>query len=145
MRSSNLDYRDLLSVENELQQMKDFILNQSITWRSVGEKVLTIDGDFTDGTDVDIDIRALIEPVGMATSQVQKIIQGLAENSSHVLMTLKNYDIKEEDIIINSVRRNWIFPIILGTKTKGNYRVNYVIPSQFDIDYSIYLLKIDNN
>ena len=145
MRSSNLDYRDMLSIENELQQMKDFILNQTVTWRSTGAKVLTSDGDFTTGTDVDTDIRALIEPTSTATSEVQKVIQGLAENSSHVLMTLKNYNIKEEDIIIDASRKSWIFPIVLGARTKGNYRVNYVIPNQFNIDYSIYLLKIDNN
>jgi len=145
VRSSNLDYRDMLSIENELQQMKDFILNQTVTWRSTGAKVLTSDGDFTTGTDVDTDIRALIEPTSTATSEVQKVIQGLAENSSHVLMTLKNYNIKEEDIIIDASRKSWIFPIALGARTKGNYRVNYVIPNQFNIDYSIYLLKIDNN
>ena len=135
----------MLSIENELQQMKDFILNQTVTWRSTGAKVLTSDGDFTTGTDVDTDIRALIEPTSTATSEVQKVIQGLAENSSHVLMTLKNYNIKEEDIIIDASRKSWIFPIVLGARTKGNYRVNYVIPNQFSIDYSIYLLKIDNN
>ena len=135
----------MLSIENELQQMKDFILNQTVTWRSTGAKVLTSDGDFTTGTDVDTDIRALIEPTSTATSEVQKVIQGLADNSSHVLMTLKNYNIKEEDIIIDASRKGWIFPIVLGARTKGNYRVNYVIPNQFNIDYSIYLLKIDNN
>lgn len=109
--------------------MKDIILNQDVTWTNVGDKVLTTDGDFTDGTNIDTTIRVLIELVSAATSEVQKAIQGLAENSSHVLTTLKNYTIKEEDLIIS------------GNDT---YSVNYVIPNQFNIDYSIYLLKIYN-
>lgn len=118
-------------VDTELKANQQLILNKSVTWASVADKVLQSDGSFKDGTDTNKTIRASIEPINQA-SDFERIMlkdQGIVEESTHFMNTLLTHDIQANDNITYS-----------GT----TYRITYVIPKQFNIDYTQALLKINN-
>jgi len=123
-----LDVRDITRNKTYLQQNHDVILPLSVTWTDVATKTLNTDGSFTDGTDTNTTIRAAIEPIKSLSQQQYKMIQGLAEDSTHVLFTLDKYSIDEED------------KIVYASKT---YRIAYVFVEQYSLGINEYLLKAE--
>lgn len=123
-----LDIRSMNQIKNYIDKNHDVILPHSVTWTATAAKTLKSDGSFSDGSDTDTTIKAQIEPIRSLSQEQYMMVQGYAEDSTHVLFTLNNYSISEQDTI---------------TFSGKTYRVKYVFTEQYDLALTECLLKVE--
>jgi len=123
-----LDRTCLYQESKELARNKNVILPLRVTWTDRGTDTVRDDGSFTDKADTTSTILAAIEPINSRSQKQHKAFHALAEETTHVMFTLRTYDISEQDII---------------TYNGKVYRVIYVFPEQYHIQFKECLLKVE--
>jgi len=121
-----MNSREIRQIEKAFENMKDIIFPFRATWTCEEAKIRKEDGSMTDGAEIDQIINCSIEPIRRGLN-VKQLTQGLEENSTHALITLKQWPIKIQDSISYSGKL---------------YRVTYKFLDQFLINYQEYLIQV---